>query len=103
MLSLREFLPTMPMAAATSSAHLAAILFPPTLKRLYVARDRDLAGDAAFAILADRTQAEGIELVSMMPALADFNDDLCQHGILALGSRVRLQLHEQDRTRFSSD
>jgi hypothetical protein len=80
MLSLREVLPTMPMAAATSSAHLAAILFPPTLQRLYVARDRDAAGDAAFGILTDRAQAAGIELVSLMPDLADFNDDLRQHG-----------------------
>ncbi|MBU2586531.1 MAG: toprim domain-containing protein, partial [Alphaproteobacteria bacterium] len=60
MLSLREVLPTMPIAAATSSAHLAAILFPPTLQRLYVAHDRDAAGDAAFGILTDRTQAAGI-------------------------------------------
>ena len=103
MLSLREVLPTMPMAAATSSAHLAAILFPPTLQRLYVARDRDAAGDAAFGILTDRAQAAGIELVSLMPELGDFNDDLRQHGALALGERVRLQLHEQDRTRFSVD
>ena len=100
MLSLREVLPTMPMAAATSSAHLAAILFPPTLRRLYVARDRDLAGDAAFGILTDRTQAAGIELVSLMPDLADFNDDLRQHGALALGERIRCQLHEQDQSRF---
>ena len=101
MLSLREVLPTMPMAAATSSAHLAAIQFPPTLQRLYVARDRDAAGDAAFAILTDRTQTAGIELVPFMPDLADFNDDLRQHGASALGERVRLQLHEQDRTRFT--
>ncbi|MBP7137040.1 MAG: toprim domain-containing protein [Sphingomonadaceae bacterium] len=100
MLSLREVLPTMPMAAATSSAHLAAILFPPTLQRLYVARDRDAAGDAAFGILTDRAQAAGIELVSLMPDLADFNDDLRQHGAWALGQRVRLQLHEHDQTRF---
>jgi hypothetical protein len=94
----------MPMAAATSSAHLAAILFPPTLERLYVARDRDAAGDAAFGILTDRTQAAGIELVSLMPDLADFNDDLRQHGALALGTAgPSLQLHEQDRTRFSVD
>lgn len=103
MLSLREVLPTMPMAAATSSAHLAAILFPPRLERLYVARDRDAAGDAAFGILSDRAQAAGIELVSLMPDLADFNDDLRQHGALAMGQRVRLHLHEQDRTRFSVD
>ena len=103
MLSLREVLPTMPMAAATSSAHLAAILFPPTLRRLYVARDQDTAGDAAFGILTDRTQAAGIELVSLLPELGDFNDDLRQHGALALGQRVRLQLHVQDRSRFSID
>jgi hypothetical protein len=103
MLSLREVLPTMPMAAATSSAHLAAILFPQTLQRLYVARDIDAAGDAAFGILTDRTQAAGIELVSLTPELGDFNDDLRQHGANALGKRVCLQLHEQDRTRFSGD
>jgi len=103
MLSLREVLPTIPMAAATSSAHLAAIQFPPTLQRLYVARDRDAAGDAAFGILTDRTQTAGVEIVSLMPDLADFNDDLRQHGASALGERVRLQLHEQDRTRFSVD
>ncbi len=103
MLSLRQILPTMPMAAATSSAHLAAILFPPSLQRLYVARDRDAAGDAAFGILTDRTQTAGIKLVSLMPELGDFNDDLRQHGAWALGERVLFQLHEQDRTRFSVD
>lgn len=102
-LSLREVLPTMPMAAATSSAHLAAILFPRTLQRLYVARDRDAAGNAAFGILTDRTQAAGIELVSLLPDLADFNDDLRQHGALGLSERVRIQLHEQDQMRFPVD
>ncbi len=103
MLSLREVLPTMPIAAATSSAHLAAILFPSTLRRLYVARDRDEAGDAAFGILTDRTLAAGIELVSLMPELADFNDDLRHIGARALEERVRLQLREQDRTRFTEN
>ena len=103
MLSLREVLPNMPMEAATSSAHLAAILFPQALRRLYVARDKDAAGDAAFGILTDRTQAAGIELLSLLPALGDFNDDLRQHGALELGQQVHIQLHEQDRTRHSID
>lgn len=103
MLSLREALPTMPMAAATSSAHLAAILFPPRLRRLYVARDRDAAGDAAFGILTERAQAAGIELVSLMPDLADFNDDLRQHGAGELAERICHLLREQDQTRFSVD
>lgn len=99
-LSLHEVLPTLPFAAATSSSHLAAILFPPTLRRLYVARDRDAAGDAAFSILTERAQAAGIKLLSLMPAHGDFNDDLRQHGPSALGERVVDQLHETDRARF---
>lgn len=101
LLSLREVMPTMPMAAATSSAHLSAMQFPPRLQRLYVACDRDAAGDAAFGILTDRAQAAGIELLSLMPDLADFNDDLRQHGAWAVSERVRHQLHEQDRVRFT--
>jgi hypothetical protein len=37
----------MAMAAALSAAHLAAILFPATLRRLYIVRDNDPAGDGA--------------------------------------------------------
>ncbi|HKR17194.1 DUF7146 domain-containing protein [Rhizorhapis sp.] len=100
MLSLREVLPTLPLAAATSSSHLAAILFPPMLRRLYVARDRDAAGDAALSILTERALAAGIELLSLMPELGDFNDDLRLHGPSVLGERVVDQLHETDRARF---
>jgi hypothetical protein len=99
-LSLREVVPAIPMIAATSSAHLAAIQFPSSLRRLYVARDRDKAGNGAFAILSDQTQAAGIELLSLMPELADFNDDLRQHGAPALSERVIAQLREADRSRF---
>ena len=53
MLSLRCVMPTMPMVAALSASHLAAILFPPTLRRLYIARDDDPAGDGAVAGLLD--------------------------------------------------
>ena len=100
MLSLREVLPTLPIAAATSSSHLAAIQFPPTLQRLYVARDRDAAGDAAFSILTERASAAGIELLPLVPALGDFNDDLRLHGPSVLGERIVDQLHDTDRSRF---
>lgn len=100
MLSLREVLPTLPLAAATSSSHLAAILLPPALRRLYVALDRDAAGDAAYAILTERAQAAGIELIPLIPALGDFNDDLRQHGSSVLAGRVVDQLHDADRARF---
>jgi hypothetical protein len=53
-LSLRMALPGLPMAAALSAAHLAAILFPATLRRLYIARDDDPAGDGARDSLVER-------------------------------------------------
>ena len=40
----------LPMVAALSANHFAAILLPATLRRLYVARDDDPAGDAAMAL-----------------------------------------------------
>lgn len=100
MLSLREVLPTLPLAAATSSSHLAAILFPPDLRRLYVARDRDAAGDAAYGILTERAQAAGIELLPLMPLLDDFNDDLQRDGVDRLGQCLIAQLHDADGARF---
>jgi hypothetical protein len=100
MLSLRCVLPTMPMAAALSAAHLAAILFPDTLRRLYIARDDDPAGDGAMAILIDRAQAAGIEAIAVSPALGDFNEDLRQCGVEALRAALRVQIAPQDVARF---
>ena len=68
------------MIAALSANHLAAVAFPPTLRRLYVARDNDPAGDVAAAILTERAQSAGIEALTLSPALGDFNDDLCRLG-----------------------
>ena len=47
MLALRSLLPDMPMAAALSASHLAALLLPPRLRQLYVAADNDPAGRRA--------------------------------------------------------
>ena len=100
MLSLREALPAMPMIAATSSAHLAAILFPPSLRRLYMARERDAAGNAAFELLGERAGSAGIDLLPLDPDLGDFNDDLRRAGDAAIGDRVAVQLDAADRARF---
>ena len=54
-------------------AILAAILFPATLRRLYIARDDDPAGDGAMASLIDRANEAGIEAIALSPRLGDFN------------------------------
>ncbi|HQT84980.1 toprim domain-containing protein [Acidiphilium rubrum] len=100
MLSLRCVMPTMPMVAALSAAHLAAILFPATLRRLYIARDDDPAGDGAMASLIDRANEAGIEAIALSPRLGDFNEDLRTLGIDALRAAVRVQIAPEDVARF---
>ena len=100
LLSLRCVLPAMPMAAALSAAHLAALRFPMTLRRLYLIRDADPAGDAAMATLTERAQAAGIDAITLSPALADFNEDLRLLGIASLQAAIRVQLAPQDVARF---
>ncbi|SIQ79881.1 Toprim domain-containing protein [Rhizobium sp. RU35A] len=99
-LSARQAIPTMAMAAALSSAHLAAILFPDTLRRLYILRDNDPAGDGARDSLIERANAAGIEAITLSPRLKDFNDDLRQFGVEALRAQIRVQLAPQDVARF---
>src|SRR3546814_15051460 len=70
-LSLRCVLPEMAMSAALSAAHLSAILFPDTLRRLYIARDNDPAGDGAMMTLLERARAAGIEAIVVAPTPGD--------------------------------
>jgi hypothetical protein len=100
MSSLRCAMPAMPMIAGLSSAHLAAIQFPPVLRRLYVARDDDPAGAQAVATLTERAEAAGIELVPLLPVLDDFNADHRTLGLDRLRENLRSQLLPADRTRF---
>lgn len=100
MLSLRCALPAMPMTAALSANHLAALLLPLTLRRLYIARDADAAGDTALAALTERAEAAGIEALALSPRMGDFNEDLRAFGLGALRAALRIQLAPQDAVRF---
>lgn len=99
-LSVKQVLPEMPMLAALSAAHLAAILFPDTLRRLYILRDDDPAGDGARDSLVERANAAGIEAIVISPQLGDFNEDLRTFGIDALRSQTRMQIGPHDVARF---
>jgi phage/plasmid primase-like uncharacterized protein len=107
MLSLPTILPGLPLAAALSAAHLAGMLLPPgrastraRVRRLYVVRDNDPAGHHASATLTARAQAEGVEALTLVPTLKDFNDDLRQFGPDALAASIRVQLAPEDVSRF---
>nr|WP_319483781.1 toprim domain-containing protein [uncultured Cohaesibacter sp.] len=102
-LSLRQILPPIPMMAALSAGHLAAIQFPSTLKRLYIVRDRDPAGDEAYTRLSMRAQGVGIEAIGLMPMLGDFNEDLIQLGPNAMRTCLRDQLAPDDWSRIRDE
>lgn len=99
-LSLRMVLPSMPMIAALSAAHLAAVLFPPGLQRLYIAQDNDPAGRAASAKLSARANDAGIEAILLVAVLDDFNTDLRRFGAMVLSQHLRQQLAPDDVARF---
>lgn len=100
MLSLREIAPALSLVAGLSAAHLAALEFPAPLRRLYVARERDEAGRAAFATLAERTASLGIDILPLDPALDDLNSDLMQMGRSQLATSIAPQMYVVDAERM---
>ena len=100
MLALKSVLPDLPMIAALSANHLAALDLSPMLARLYVARDRDAAGQMAAGRLHARGREAGIDVCDLVPAGEDFNADLCQLGADAMLARLAHQLAPDDVLRF---
>ena len=77
MLSLRTILPGLPLVAALSANHLAALDLPGGLKRLYIAEDADEAGAMAAAAIEERiSDPPDPMVIRLRPLCADFNADL---------------------------
>jgi hypothetical protein len=100
MLALKSVLPRLPMVAALSANHLAALDFGPALRRLYVARDNDAAGIRAAERLRERGEAAGIDVRDLMPVWEDFNEDLCRLEPAAMLARLIDQFVPSDLARF---
>jgi len=98
-LSLYAAVPTLPAIAALSSAHLAALEFPPILRRLYVAREADPAGRNAFATLTGRARLHGVHVCPLDSELGDLNSDLRALGLDAVRARLLAQILPEDRPR----
>ena len=96
-LSLRSVFPFMPFAAALSAQHLGMFCVPSTVRRLYVAVDRDDAGFRAANVLRRRAIEVGVDAMLLLPRRKDFNDDLVSDGVAALTASLAPQLVLQDR------
>ena len=100
MLALKTVLPALPMIAGLSATHLAALVLPASLRRLYIARDKDAAGAIAMDQLRAHAVAAGVEVHGLVAAFDDINTDLMRLGVSALLSHIAAQLHPTDRARF---
>jgi hypothetical protein len=99
-LSLRLATPALPMISAGSANHLAAILYPPALQRLYISVDGDPEGLRAAERLSQRALDAGIGALPLTARLGDFNDDLRRLGLAALRDSLARQLLPADAERF---
>jgi len=100
MLSLSEAAPCLPVWAALSSGHLGAVLLPERVQRLYIAIDRDPAGQRAAERLSARATEVGIAAQVLEPLLGDFNDDLRANGKDALRQHLAGQIGPEDQQRL---
>ena len=100
MLALRMALPELPVVAALSANHLAVLILPPGLRRLYIAVDSDAAGRDAADRLAERAGADGIEALRLMSRIEDVNEDLRAFGLSELRAHLRPQLAPEDVDRL---
>lgn len=96
MLSLRSLMPTLPVAAALSSAHLSALILPPGLSRLYIAVDNDAAGRRAAEALSGRASSAGVETLLLTPSQDDWNTALHRDGHHRSLALLRAQIATQD-------
>src|SRR3546814_12207517 len=97
--ALREVAPAVPVVAGLSAAHVAALLFPAGLRRLYVAREDDPAGRAAWAALNERALPLGIAVHPLEPQRDDLNTDLRRFGSARLAENLRPQLTRSEERR----
>lgn len=79
-LSVRTALPEFNLASCLTSTHLGLFIPPPGIKRIWIARDNDVAGERAAQTVASKLGSLGIECRCLVPKHGDFNEDLLAFG-----------------------
>lgn len=83
-LSVGTALPEFKLASCLTATHLGLFIPPPGVKRIWIVRDNDVAGERAAQTLASRLASSGIECQCLVSKLGDFNEDLLAFGKGAL-------------------
>lgn len=76
------------LASCLTATHLGLFIPPSSIKRIWIARDNDAAGERAAQTLASKLGSLGIEARHLVPKLGDFNEDLLAFGKDGLRNRI---------------
>ena len=79
-LSVGTALPEFNLASCLTATHLGLFIPPSDIKRIWVARDNDAAGERAANTLSAKLGSSSIECRRLVPKLGDFNEDLLAFG-----------------------
>jgi hypothetical protein len=79
-LSVGTALPEFSLASCLTATHLGLFVPSAGIKRIWIARDNDAAGERAAQTLASKLTSSGIEYGCLVPKLNDFNEDLLAFG-----------------------
>ncbi len=79
-LSVGTALPEFNLASCLTATHLSLFIPPSVIKRIWIARDNDVAGERAAQTLASKLGSSGIECRHLVPKHGDFNEDLLAFG-----------------------
>jgi len=83
-LSVGTALPEFNLASCLTATHLGLFIPSSGIKRIWIARDNDVAGERAAQTLASKLASSGIECQCLVPKYGDFNEDLLAFGKDAL-------------------
>lgn len=79
-LSVGTALPEFNLASCLTATHLGLFIPPSGIKRIWIARDNDVAGERAAQTFASKLGSPGIECRHLVPKHDDFNEDLLAFG-----------------------
>jgi hypothetical protein len=79
-LSVGSALPEFNLASCLTATHLGLFVPSSGIKRIWIARDNDTAGERAAQTLASKLASSGIECEYLVSKLGDFNEDLLAFG-----------------------
>lgn len=94
-LSVGTALPKVDLASCLTANHIALFIPPNHIKRLWIARDNDKAGEQAANRLRERVEPNGLWVGDLIPKLDDFNNDLQQRGVNQLRQDLKTAMKEK--------